>query len=120
MQSTQALAFSLMQNALGQAEFPGMTMNGGTLLGLPVIVSQHVPTGVVVLAAASEIYLADDGQVMIDTSREATLEMSDTPTGTATRSLFSHNEIAIRAERYVNWAKRRGAAVQLITSAAYA
>jgi HK97 family phage major capsid protein/HK97 family phage prohead protease len=120
MQSTQALAFSLMQNALGQAEFPGINMNGGTLLGLPVIVSQHVPTGVVVLAAASEIYLADDGQVMIDASREATLHMDDAPGATATRSMFQNNEIAIRAERYINWAKRRAAAAQVITGAAYA
>jgi HK97 family phage major capsid protein/HK97 family phage prohead protease len=119
MQSTQALAFSLMQNALGQAEFPGMSMNGGTLLGLPVIVSQYVPSGVIVLAAASEIYLADDGQVMIDTSREATLMMDSDPTATATRSMFQNNEIAIRAERYINWSKRRAAAVQLITGAAY-
>jgi HK97 family phage major capsid protein len=120
MQSTQALAFSLMQNALGQAEFPGMSMNGGTLLGLPVIVSQHVPSGVVALAAASEIYLADDGQVMIDTSREATLMMDSAPTSVATRSMFQHNEIAIRAERYINWSKRRAAAVQHISGAAYA
>jgi HK97 family phage major capsid protein len=120
MQSTQALAFSLMQNALGQAEFPGMTMNGGTLLGLPVIVSQYVPSGVIVLAAANEIYLADDGQVTIDASREATLEMDNAPTGTATRSMFQHNEVALRAERYINWAKRRAAAVQVITGAAYA
>jgi HK97 family phage major capsid protein len=89
MQSTQALAFSMMQNALGQQEYPGMTMQGGRLLGLPVIVSQYVPTGVIVLAAASEIYMADDGQVMIDSSREATLEMLDgSLTGTATRSMF--------------------------------
>lgn len=120
MQSTQALAFSLMQNALGQAEFPGMTMNGGTLLGLPVIVSQHVPSGVVALVAASEIYLADDGQVMIDTSREATLMMDSAPTSVATRSMFQHNEIAIRAERYINWSKRRSAACQYISGAAYA
>ncbi len=119
MQSTQALGLSLMTSALGTPEFPGITMNGGTLLGLPVIVSQHVPTGVIVLAAASEIYLADDGQVMIDSSREATLEMSDTPSGTATRSMFAHNEVAIRAERYINWAKRRTAAVQYISGAAY-
>jgi len=120
MQSTQALSFSLMQNALGQAEFPGMTMNGGTLLGLPVIVSQHVPAGLIVLAAANEIYLADDGQVTIDASREATLEMDNAPTGTATRSMFQNNEVALRAERYINWQKRRAAAVQIITGAAYA
>jgi hypothetical protein len=108
-----------MQNALGQPEFPGMSMNGGTLLGLPVIVSQYVPTGVIVLAAASEIYLADDGQVMIDTSREATLVMDNAPSGAATRSLWQDNLLGVRCERYINWAKRRNAAVQLITSAAY-
>lgn len=120
MQSTQALAFSLMQNALGQPEFPGMTLGGGTLLGLPVIVSQHVPSGVIVLAAANEIYLADDGQVMIDTSREATLVMDNAPTGAATRSLWQDNLLGVRCERFINWAKRRNAAVQLITGAAYA
>jgi HK97 family phage major capsid protein/HK97 family phage prohead protease len=120
MQSTQALAFSLMQNALGQAEFPGMTLSGGTLLGLPVIVSQHVPAGLIVLAAANEIYLASDGQVMVDASREATLEMSDTPTGTAARSMWQNNELAVRAELYANYKRRRDGAVQIITGAAYA
>lgn len=119
MRSTQALALSLMQNALGQKQFPELSMLGGRLEGLPVIVSEYVPSGVITLAAASEIYLADDGQVMIDASREATLEMSDAPTGTATRSMFQHNEVAIRAERYINWSKRRAAAAQLITGAAY-
>jgi len=120
MQSTQALAFSLMQNALGQPEFPGMSMNGGTLLGLPVIVSQHVPVGLIVLAAASEIYLSSDGAVTIDASREATLMMDSAPTATATRSMFQNNEVAIRAELYTNWQRRRAAAVTIITGAAYA
>src|SRR5699024_10126685 len=44
MPATLALALSLMQNPLGQSEFGGITMNGGTLFGLPVIVSQYVPT----------------------------------------------------------------------------
>jgi HK97 family phage major capsid protein/HK97 family phage prohead protease len=119
MQSTQALAFSLMNNALGQPEFPGMSLSGGTLLGLPVIVSQHVPAGLIVLAAANEIYLASDGQVMVDASREATLEMSDTPSGTATRSMWQNNELAVRAELYANYKRRRNGAVQIITGAAY-
>ena len=36
MPQVTALSLSLMQNPLGQAEFPGLTMNGGTLFGLPV------------------------------------------------------------------------------------
>src|SRR5690606_23968742 len=39
MPATTALALSLLQNPLGQAEFPGISMTGGTLFGLPVIVS---------------------------------------------------------------------------------
>jgi hypothetical protein len=45
--------------------------------------------------------------------------MNDAPTGTATRSMFQNNEVALRAERYINWAKRRTGAVQIITGAAY-
>lgn len=127
MQSTTALSLSLMQNPLGQQEFMGITMQGGTFFGLPVIVSQHVPAGVVALVAADEIFLADDGQVTIDMSREAALEMNDAPTqdsgvgtGASLVSMFQTNSVAMRAERYINWQRRRAAAVSLITGAAYA
>ncbi|TXI06164.1 MAG: phage major capsid protein, partial [Rhizobium sp.] len=88
MPATTALALSLMTNPLGQAEFPGITMNGGTFVGLPVIVSEYVPTdsdgAIVALVNASDIYLADDGDVTVDVSMEASLEMSDAPTGSST------------------------------------
>ena len=34
-------------------------------------------------------------------------------------SLWQHNMIGIRAERYINWGKRRPGAVQFIDSANY-
>src|SRR5690606_28669753 len=37
MSSASALALSLMVNPLGQPEFPGVSMSGGSFLGLPVI-----------------------------------------------------------------------------------
>ena len=55
-----------MRNALGQKEFPDMTMNGGLLEGIPVIASQYMPQGVVAFVSADNIYLADDGGVSID------------------------------------------------------
>ena len=74
----------------------------------------------------NEVYLADDGQVTIDASREASLEMLDNPTnnsatGTATSlvSMFQTNSVALKAERYINWAVRRPAGVQYIEAAAY-
>ncbi|STK80368.1 putative major head protein/prohead protease [Escherichia coli] len=39
MSSTNALALSMRKNALGQKEYPDMTLLGGTFQGLPVIVS---------------------------------------------------------------------------------
>lgn len=125
MSATTALALSLMRNTLGQKEFPDITMLGGTFEGLPVIVSEYVAAdsngAFVILANASDIYLADDGGITIDASREASLQMLDNPTnnsasGTATTmvSMFQTNSVAIRAERYINWQKRRTAAVAVI------
>lgn len=125
MPTTTALALSLMRNALGQREFPDISMLGGTFEGLPVITSEYVPTvsagATVILANASDIWLADDGQVVIDASREASLQMLDNPTnnsgdGTATTmvSMFQTNSVAMRAERWINWKLRRAAAVQVI------
>jgi HK97 family phage major capsid protein/HK97 family phage prohead protease len=136
MTETQALALSLMTNALGQPEFPGLQNGGSTLFNLPVITSENIPAnagsgspvtgagGRIILAKASEILLADDGQVMLDASREASLQMDSAPTNppvaaTVMVSLWQMNMVGIRAERYINWAKRRSGVVQYIDSANY-
>lgn len=130
MSSSTALQLSLMRNALGQKEFPDITMMGGTFEGLPVITSEYVSAdsdgGFIYLVNASDIYLSDDGNVVIDASREASLQMLDNPTNnsaTATPttmvSMFQTNSIAIRAERWVNWSKRRDAAVAVISGVNY-
>jgi HK97 family phage major capsid protein/HK97 family phage prohead protease len=133
MTQAQALSLSLMQTSLGTPEFPGITMQGGTLLGFPVVVSENIPaTGgspadgtLIIFALAGEILLADDGGVNIDVSREASLQMETTPDSPATASttlvsLWQHNMIAIKAERFINWLKRRDDAVAFIQNAKYA
>lgn len=122
MPATVALALSLMVNDLGQPEFPGLTMRGGTFNGIPVIVSQYAAwtspdVNIVALVNADEIFLSDDGQVTVDASREASLEMLDNPTNsiapvaTSMVSLWQTNSIGLKAERYINWARRRTTAV---------
>ncbi|EEL4143554.1 phage major capsid protein [Salmonella enterica subsp. enterica serovar Infantis] len=125
MSSTTALALSMRKNALGQKEYPEMTLLCGTFQGLPVIVSQYVGNQLV-LVNAPDIYLADDGGVAVDMSREASLEMesdpagdSITPTGTELVSMFQTNSVAIRAERWINWKRRRTAAVAVISGVNY-
>lgn len=119
MSATTALALSLVLNEAGTAAFPGITMSGGTFFGMPVVVSEAVGN-IVILANASDILLADDGQVTIDVSREASVQMDDAPTNPVTAStvlvsLWQHNLIGIRAERFVNWVKGRAAAVQYLS-----
>jgi HK97 family phage major capsid protein/HK97 family phage prohead protease len=134
MPPTQALAISLMLNPLGQQVYPGINLQGGELFGLPVITSMSAklsgsPTlgNIIALINAPEILLADDGQVTISTSSEASIQMLDNPTNESTGStvatsvvsMFQTNSLAIKAVRFINWAKRRATAASWISGAAY-
>lgn len=131
-----ALALSLMVTSLGQQQFPTMTATGGTLFGFRVIVSRYVAsiTGspdfgrMIVAINAPEVFLADEGQVAIDVSREASIQMLDNPTNTSTGSttattmvsMFQTHSVALKAVRFINWTKRRSTACQYIRNALYA
>jgi HK97 family phage major capsid protein/HK97 family phage prohead protease len=135
MPASIALRLSLARNELGQRVNDGLTINGGSWNGIPVIVSEHMAGGgglspasggLIVIVNANEIYLADDGQVTIDVSREASLQMLDnptndvtTPTATSVVSLWQTDSVGFRAERFVSWMRRRDNAVTYITGAAY-
>lgn len=133
MNSRIARMMSLMLNSLGQRLFPDLTNTGGTFLGYPVVVSNNVDYtedspaegDSIFFIKPSEILLADDGAVTIDISREASVQMDSAPDDPASASTvlisaFQHNLVLIRAERYVNWLKRRDAALQYIKAAKYA
>jgi HK97 family phage prohead protease len=124
MTSACAQALAMMVNPLGQPEFPSMGASGGTVYGMPVIVSDYVPAGLVVLVNATDVFLADDGDVSVDTSMEASLEMSDapahdasTPTGASLVSLWQTNSVGVKAERIINWMRGRTQSVAYLTSA---
>jgi len=124
MAATSALALSLMQNPLGQSEFPGLNMNGGNFMGLPAIVSQYVPAGVVALVNANDIYLADEGGIELAMSTEASLQMDNAPDNPTTAttvlvSLWQRNLIGFRCERTINWARRRPSAVAYLSGVAW-
>jgi HK97 family phage major capsid protein len=132
MTQQQALAISLMTNPLGQYIYPSISAQGGTLLGYPVVASENVP-GVggspadgtmIILAKASEIMLADDGQTVIDASNQASIQMDGAPDAPPTAStvlvsLWQMNMTGLRAERWINWQKRRAGAVAYISNAKY-
>lgn len=123
MPNTLCMALSVLATTLGTKQFPNMGINGGYLEGIPVIGSQYAASGasygnMVIAIDTSSIGLADDGEVSVDISTEAALEMLDNPTnasanGTATTmvSLWQTNSIGIKTERFINWLKLRTGAV---------
>lgn len=134
MTQQQAMALSIAQNSLGQTIYPSINPEqGGTLLGYPVIASENIPaTGgspadgyPLIFVVQDEILLADDGQVTIDASREASLQMDSAPDSPPTAStnmlsLWQLNQIGLKAERFITWARRRSSAVAWIQNAKYA
>lgn len=123
MPNTLAMSLALLRNSLGQREFPDLNVNGGFLEGIPVITSQYVANSsgygnLVIAVKADEIFLADDGNVSIDVSEQASVQMSDAPTvnstsgtGASLVSLWQTNSVGIRAEREISWTKARTDAV---------
>lgn len=134
MSAQMALQLSLMTTTLGMPYFPNITMQGGTLRGFQVIVSENLTsvgspgTQAIVAVKASEIYKADDGNVTVDASDQASLEMLDSSlvqdgtagTGTSLVSLWQSGLLGIKAQREITWKLRRSTAVQYISPAAYA
>lgn len=131
MTETQAIRLGMIVNAFGQPEFPGLSASGGSVFGLPVITSENIPAeggspagARIILMKPSEILMADDGGITIDVSREASVQMNTTPDNPATastvyRSLWQDNLVGIKAERFINWLKRRTAATVIIEGAVY-
>lgn len=128
MHPRTALSLSLLRTTQEIVAYPQITPQGGSWFGLPVVTSANVPVGVttgepttITLVNAGDVLLADDGGVTLDASREASLQMDSAPTSAATSmiSLWQQNMIGLRAERYINWLKRRSAAVQYISGVTY-
>ncbi len=134
MSTIDALNLSLMVNTLGVPSFPGLTMQGGTLLGFPVITSEAmVALGspderIIVAVKAGDIYLADDGVVTVDASDQASIEMfSDTSSqtgitgvGASQVSLWQTGMVGLKAEREITWKLRRTGAARYLGPCLYA
>jgi HK97 family phage major capsid protein/HK97 family phage prohead protease len=123
MSDSNAFGLGQSLNALGQPLFPGVGINGGTIMGMPIIVSNNVGNRVILVHAPS-ILFADEGGVQIDVSREASIQMDSAPTNpsdatTVLVSLWQRNLVGLRAERMITWIRARTAAVTYISAAAY-
>jgi len=102
------------------------------LFGYPVVASENIPSTTgsptegypIIFALAKEILLADDGQVVLDASNQASIQLDsapDSPPGASTAyiSMWQMNMTGLRAERWINWLKRRTGVVQFISAGLY-
>lgn len=104
----------------GGAAFPELGPQGGTLLGLPVLISQAMDAETspaerkIGLLDPNEILWADEGQVKLTASGDTAIQMLDNPTNssassvTATSivSMFQTRTVALRATRASSWYAR--------------
>lgn len=124
MNDSNAFGIAMSVNSLGQPLFPGFNgISGGSLFGMPVVVSNSLSTRVVLMHAPSILY-SDDGGVSIDVSREASVQMDSVPATTTDAttvlvSLWQRNLIGLKAERFINWTRARTNSVTYLTAAAY-
>jgi len=128
MNPALAKSIQLMVNSLGLAEFPGITQNGGTLLGDDVVTGDNVNAAHMILLKPSDIYRIGDYGIQVSISREAMVEMdtapqgaSDTPVAASANmvSMFQTESTAIKVVRPINFAKRRSGVVQFVDDADY-
>ena len=117
-----AFGIAGLRNPFNVPIFPGVSINGGTIDGMRIIVSNNVggtSTGSNIIAVVPNlILLADGGGIRVDMSREATIDMAGG--NSPTYSLYQKNSVGLRCEWFVSWAKAHAAAVQYISGASYA
>lgn len=128
MNPALADSMSLMVNALGQAEFPDVSAEGGSLLKTGVTTGDNIDANHLILLKPSDIWRIGDLGVEVSISREAMIEQDTAPTGAtdsptaasaSMTSMFQAESTAIKVVRPINFAKRRSSAVQYVSDADY-
>jgi HK97 family phage major capsid protein len=128
MNPALADSISLMVNALGQAEFPDVSAEGGSLLKTGVVTGDNINANHLILLKPSDIWRIGDTGVEVSISREAMIEQDTAPTGATDTpvaasaymtSMFQSESTAIKVVRSINFAKRRSSAVQYVSDADY-
>jgi HK97 family phage major capsid protein len=123
MSEANALALSFKTYSDGSPQFPGIGIGGGSYRGINFVTSTAA-NGWVIGVQPSLVLYADEGGVTIDASREASVQMDSAPASPADAttvlvSLWQHNLVGLRAERFINWKRANPWAVTYLTAANY-
>jgi len=106
-----ALFLTLARDVSGARAFPAISVQGGTLLGIPALVSAALPISgspgstLIALLDGSRLLLADDGEATIFPSDQGTVQLSDSPAGGPQTlvSLWQNFLTSFRVHREINF-----------------
>lgn len=118
-----ATYMATLRGSGGAAAYPGLGPRGGKLLEMPALCSNALTTAEspsessIVLLAASELLLADDGEARVELAQHASVQMADNPSSgeQSAVSLWQANLVGLRATRTVHWKLRRSAACAYVS-----
>lgn len=128
MNPATGLALSMLVNALGQSEFPGLNENGGTFQGRPTLTGDNVTPGNIIAIRSEDVWKIGDAGIEVSMSDSATIEQNDAPQGAGDTptaasatlmSLWQTEQVGFKVVRSINYAKRRSNAVTFIQDAEY-
>ncbi|OOG47025.1 phage major capsid protein [Rhodanobacter sp. C01] len=118
-----ATGLAMVRGANGSFLFQDASPRGGSILGIPLLVSRYSPHdtagGQIALVDSSGIAVAMDA-IELSQSDQTSLAMSDEPGSPATMvSMFQTNTVALKAVIRANWENQRIGGVAVITGADY-
>lgn len=92
-----------LRNSGGARVFPNVTVRGGDIFGVPLLVSSGSPD-ILALADADAIHVVDE-DLTIDVSRQSAFQFDSAPSAGAQQSvsLWQTNSIGIKTERFIGW-----------------
>jgi hypothetical protein len=121
---TTATQIALARDAGGSFAFPDAGPRGGSILGIPLLVSRGSPRD----SGGGQLALIDPSGIAgnvengrVDSSDQTSLLMTDDPSGPGEMvSMYQTNSVAFKAEVIANWETQRAGSVALVTGAIYA
>lgn len=119
-----ATKLAMTRDEGGNYPFPDAGPRGGSILGIPLIVTRGSPVdsngGQIALIDASGLAMQVDA-ISIEKSDQASLQMTNTPSDGATDlvSLWQTNSVAFMATVSANWENQRTGGVVVLTNVTY-
>jgi HK97 family phage major capsid protein len=115
-----AKRLTVVGDGVGGRAFPGVTPTGGTLDGVPLLVSDGLSAGLLVLFDAAQVAVSA-GAIEVDRSDQTSIQMDTSPDSPPTassliQSLWQQNLSALRCERFLAVERMRTTAAASISS----